>query len=148
MNERDACAMTVLYPDGRSEHVAVSRPRNLSELRRVVAPLLPDAAEIERVFVQSPRCGRKTTMAVDEMAVLKGLPCNQQATELYRATWIAEHPGETPDALPCIAGTAVLFEEPLGLRSTPRRPVNHHPVMVLEGSVVELADVDGDDPDC
>jgi hypothetical protein len=52
--------------------------------------------------------GAPADMFVDETGVLKGLPRNEAATAIYRANWLKQHPEQDPEALPHIAGTAVV----------------------------------------
>ena len=53
--------------------------------------------------------GRHTDMFVDEIGLLRGLPINPQATEIYRADAIARYPKINPNSLPIIVGPAVVF---------------------------------------
>lgn len=79
----------------------------LGEIHRVVKPYLDCA--VEHVLVLHN--GKAVDMFVDETGVIKGLPRNEQATEIYRRNWLTQHPGTDPETLPHIAGPAVLFED-------------------------------------
>ncbi len=68
-----------------------------------------DGAALEHVTVLWQ--DRRADMFVDEIGVLKDLPYNEEATAIYRANWLAQHPATEPEALPFIAGPAVLFDD-------------------------------------
>src|SRR5262245_31118206 len=50
-------------------------------------------------------------MFIDGIASMKELPRNELATSLYRANYLAKHPGTDPEKLPFICGPAILFDE-------------------------------------
>lgn len=78
------------------------------ELKAVVEPLL-DGAKMEHVVVLWK--GRRADMFVDEEGVQKRLLRNEEATAIYRASWMSRFPDSDPEDLPYIYGNAVLFEE-------------------------------------
>lgn len=43
--------------------------------------------------------------------MLDELSRNDEATTIYRAAYMAQHPDHDPEGLPYIAGTAVLFRD-------------------------------------
>ena len=53
--------------------------------------------------------GRAAAMFVDEDGHAKGLPRNEAATAIYRASWMARNPRDDPESLPWIAGDAAIF---------------------------------------
>ena len=60
--------------------------------------------------------GQRRDMFVSELGRLElltrgPLPRNDRATAIYRTNWLTRNPSTIPEALPWIAGVAVLFEE-------------------------------------
>lgn len=80
------------------------------QLRTVIEPLL-DGAPLEHVKVLWN--GKPADMFVDEMGHVRKqpLPRNDEATAIYRANWLKQHPECDPETLPIIVGTAILFEQ-------------------------------------
>lgn len=87
-----------------------SKEPTLAEIKEVVVPLLGDA-EMEHVYVLLD--GKPTDMFVDELGVVKHLPRNDEATAIYRASWMQWHLESDPETLPAIHGVAVVFEKPI-----------------------------------
>ena len=95
-----------VYPDEQ-------RGPGFLQLQRLIEPLLGDGEPLEHVSVLWN--DRHADMFVSELGhqaltTRPPLPINREATAIYRANWLKQHPGESPDALPTIAGTAILFE--------------------------------------
>lgn len=76
-------------------------------LKEIIQPLL-NGADLEHVSVLFK--DKPTDMFVDDVGLLKGLPRNDEATDIYRAFWMKHHPGHKPEDLSFIAGTAVVFD--------------------------------------
>ena len=53
--------------------------------------------------------GKPADMFVHEDGHGAGLPRNEAATTIYRASWLERHPSTDPESLPWIAGDAVVF---------------------------------------
>jgi hypothetical protein len=104
----------VLSVDGEAGANVVDLPEfpTRDELRLVVEPYLSGMA-MHHVRVLSPPRSKLSHESLDlfcgETAVLRRLPVNREATRLYRAAHLLFHPDDDPDALPHIAGPAVLF---------------------------------------
>ena len=99
--------LTIYWPDGTvdtAEHDMDEWP-GIAGLRAVLYPIF--GAYTEHVAVLHE--GRRADMFVDEDGHAKRLPRNEAATRIYRANWMAHHPDDDPEALPWIAGLAVLF---------------------------------------
>lgn len=80
------------------------------ELRAIVEPYLGGLTMIRmKALVR----GEPTDMFVDALAVSKGLPRNELATIVYRTACLVKHPHWELDVLPYVAGTAVLFDQPV-----------------------------------
>ena len=79
-----------------------------ANLKAVIKPLL-DGAGLEHVAVLWN--GGRRDMFVDECGQLKGLPRNDEATKVYRNNWLTQHPKTDPEAMPWIAGPAILFDD-------------------------------------
>lgn len=77
------------------------------QINELVKPLL-EGANLEHVTVLHN--GKRADMFVDEVGALKRLPVNAEATAIYRANWMQQHPGTDPNSLPEIYGTAILFD--------------------------------------
>lgn len=75
-------------------------------IKELMMPLL-DGAELEHVTVLFK--DEAADMFVDEISALKALPRNDDATAIYRANWLKQHPSCDPETLPAIYGTAILF---------------------------------------
>src|SRR5262245_12091051 len=71
---------------------------SLAALHAVVDPLLGDGAVMEHVTVLFD--GRRADMFVDEHGHGRGLPRNESATAIYRAAYLANHPGTDAEGLP------------------------------------------------
>jgi hypothetical protein len=82
------------------------------ELRSLVEPHL-GGARLMHVRVLCPLLGKWTDMFVDEMGALRRLPRNDTATRIYRNGFLSKRPDDDPEALPYIAGTAVVFLRPI-----------------------------------
>lgn len=78
----------------------------LAELRDVLEPILGGRPEHVAVLHE----GRRADMFVHEDGHGEGLPRNDAATAIYRASWMQRHPETNPNALPWIAGDAVIFD--------------------------------------
>lgn len=107
-------AVYVHRPDQPEPQIVNARmpPKpSLRDIKIVVLPLLDRGDGIPRNLehVSVLFEGQPTDMFVDEVGVNDGLPRNEQATAIYRTYWLQEHPGDDPESLPHIAGTAVLF---------------------------------------
>ena len=100
-------ALIILRADGNREDrdVDMAGDPGLAELRDVLEPIL--AGRPEHVAVLHD--GRRADMFVHEDGHGAGLPRNEAATEIYRASWLSRHPSDHPETLPWIAGTAVVF---------------------------------------
>jgi hypothetical protein len=80
------------------------------ELKRIIEPHLGRFTMIRmKVLVD----GEPRDMFVDALAVPKDLPRNERATAIYREHLLTKHPHLDSESLPYMAGTAVLFEEPV-----------------------------------
>jgi hypothetical protein len=84
------------------------------EIARVVRPLIDDATMM-RVPVTRAETGLAVDMFVDELAIIKDLPRNERATTIFREEYLLWHPFADPAKLRFIAGTAILFDEPVVL---------------------------------
>ena len=100
--------LIILRADGTREDRAVDMAGDpgLAELRDVLEPILAGRPEHVAVLHE----GRRTDMFVHEDGHGEGLPCNDAATAIYRASWMQRHPETNPNALPWIAGDAVIFD--------------------------------------
>lgn len=84
------------------------------KVRTIVASVIGADNYAERVTVFWEDAYRE--MYVDEMGVLKGLPLNVRATEIYRNNVLVHEPGQhDPEDMPWIAGDAVLFDRRISL---------------------------------
>lgn len=66
------------------------------------------------IFRPGHESGERHDMFVDGLSATASkpgypLPINKPATDIYRANWLAQHPGDDPEDLPAIHGPAVLF---------------------------------------
>lgn len=75
-------------------------------INKLVQPLI-GGGNIEHVAVLHD--GQRRDMFVDDEGHVKGLPRNDRATSIYRTNTMTREPGCDPEALPHIAGPAVLF---------------------------------------
>lgn len=82
------------------------------ELKEILTPLL-DGGRLEHVSVLFN--GKAADMFVDDIGVLKGLPRNDAATEIYRTNSMKWNPDQDPESLPAIHGPAVVFDKPVWL---------------------------------
>ena len=101
---------TIYRPDGTQERRAVDWPEEPSyaAIRDLVQPLVGNPMEHVNVLHQ----GVRADMFVDEMGHMRIHPGerNEDATTIYRANWLRQHPGTDPESLPWIVGTAVVFD--------------------------------------
>lgn len=81
---------------------------SLAELRALIQPLL-DGGRLEHVAVLWN--GKRADMFVDEFGLLKGLPRNDAATQVYRNNSLTQDPSQRPEGLSHIVGPAVLFDD-------------------------------------
>ena len=88
------------------QHADLAPEPTYFALRDIIKPLLNDA-DLEHVSVLFK--GERADMFVDEIGLMKGLPRNDAATDIYRANTLARHPNTAPESLSYIAGTAILF---------------------------------------
>lgn len=104
---------TILRADGSSEEHTVELPLapSLDQLRAIILPVLGKGNWPQRVAVLHN--ARRTDMFVDEDGLLRGLPRNEAATAIYRANWLAMHPGTEPESLAYVVGDVVLFSRPV-----------------------------------
>jgi len=109
---------SVIYPDGHTIRGEANLPTTpgpgLALLKRVVLPYLGEGEPMEHVSVLYN--GGRADMFVAEMGHMAlttrpPMPPNPVATSIYRAAWMAHHPGDNPSDLPEIAGPAVLFDK-------------------------------------
>ena len=80
------------------------------QLRELIEPVLGGPLEHVSVLWN----GERADMFVDELGHVElttrdPLPRNDEATAIYRANWLKQHPGTDPETLAWIAGTAILF---------------------------------------
>ncbi len=103
----------VVYdPDGaeRAGQARLDINPSVREVKQALSQFI--SGEIEHVTIMRPNSNDGAAdMFVDEMGVMKGLPRNEKATELYRAWWLYHHPHDDPESLPWIAGVAIVFDE-------------------------------------
>jgi len=112
---------TIYRPDGTEERGSVDWPQNpdLLVMRKFVGEIVDGPIEHVRVLastkVYAPTVSRADyrDMFVDEQSHLRRKPRNEAATEIYRGNWLRVHPDEPPEALPWIAGTAIVFDRPV-----------------------------------
>lgn len=99
---------TVIRADGAQSTSHIDWPQEPAYdlIQALLTPIL-DGGDPEHVLVKWN--GERTDMFVDEIGILKGLPRNDPATDIYRAYFLRQHPGEMPENLSHIRGTAVLF---------------------------------------
>ncbi len=106
---------TLFLPDGTEIDgvVDLDAEPSFQALDAFMRPFL-DGAELEHVTVWHE--GAYTDMFVDEIGLLKGLPRNDKATAIYRASWLThQDPDADPETLAFIAGPAVLFHRKVWL---------------------------------
>lgn len=104
---------SVFYSDGRQEHgvARMDEQPTLKQLQAVVDPYL-DGGDMEHVYVWNELApDHRGDMFVDEMGVHKGLKRNEHATWLYRAATMRADPSTDPESLPCVVGSAVVFDD-------------------------------------
>lgn len=107
-------AYTIFRPgheSGERHEVDLPEEPTYRRLENLIKPLL-DGGDLEHVTVLYE--GERHDMFIDELGATSlqpgyPLPVNRRATEIYRAAWLAQHPGDDPDDLPAIHGPAVLF---------------------------------------
>ncbi|QGY05566.1 hypothetical protein MMSR116_29465 [Methylobacterium mesophilicum SR1.6/6] len=99
--------LLILRCDGSRDDrvVDMTGDPGLAELRDVLEPIL--GGRLEHVAVLHE--GRRADMFVHEDGHGEGLPRNEAATAIYRASWLERHPADPPETLPWIAGPAVVF---------------------------------------
>ena len=100
--------LLILLADGTRQQCTVDMKGDpgFAELRDVLEPILTGRPEHVAVLHE----GRRTDMFVHENGHGEGLPRNEAATAIYRASWLEGHPQDEPESLPCIAGPAVIFD--------------------------------------
>lgn len=122
MTNKHATAYTIMRPDGSSERGSIEWPLELGydRIRSLIEPIVEgplkhvtvlDPAKVHCEIVD-PQTDRRD-MFVDELGHVRASgpkPRNEAATAIYRANWMRAHPGQDPETLPFIAGTAVLFD--------------------------------------
>ncbi|MEJ6847487.1 hypothetical protein V3589_14865 [Sinorhizobium fredii] len=90
-------------------------PRFWPRLREVVEAVVGDPCEHVNVFWAFPGDGTASyhDLFVNEMGQMRSLPRNELATRIYRNNVLTHDPLRfpTPEALPWIAGPAVLFRD-------------------------------------
>jgi hypothetical protein len=82
------------------------------ELFDLVEPHLGGASPMH-IRVLCPYTNVWTDMFIDNMAALKRLPRNEEATKIFRNGYLAKRPNDDPEKLPYIAGPAVVFLRPI-----------------------------------
>ena len=104
----------VIRADGSKTTSTTTLPQEptFEQIKAIVSPAL-DGEPLERVRVLVD--DRYTDMFVSELGhreltTRPPLPINADATRIYRANWLKQHPDDDPDSLPAIAGTALLFD--------------------------------------
>jgi len=107
-NPSPAVEYVAIHPSGREDRFIARLPirPTYNEIAKVVAPHFPNA-KFEHVSVLWDH--KPLDMFVDESSQIKGLPKNIRATKIYRNNWMQTHPAADPEALPDIAGLALLF---------------------------------------
>lgn len=104
---------TVIDVDGREtpgsiEAGDVGSREAYEAIRRLCKEHIAGDREHVRVFWK----GKYTSMFVDEMGRLQGMPLNSKATEIYRNNIRVHDPDNyAPALMPWIAGPAILFEQ-------------------------------------
>lgn len=103
-----ATSYEVLETNGRTtvHHFKWPAQPGLELIRKCLYRPL-NGAHFERVRVWHDQ--QYLDMFVDEEGMIKRLPVNDRATEIYRANAIAHIPNAIPSLLPRIFGAAVLF---------------------------------------
>ncbi len=99
---------TIIKADGSESEHTIDWPEEpgLAHLRALLTPIL-DGGRLEHVLVKWR--DQRTDMFVDEQFFEKNLPRNDKATDIYRSYFLSGHPGENPENLSHIRGTAILF---------------------------------------
>ncbi len=101
----------VLRADGSETISEIDWPADpgYHRIKDLIEPLL-DGAYLEHVTVLHN--GQRADMFVDELGHRKAppLPRNEAATAIYRAATLRRAPKTHPESLPCIVGTAILFD--------------------------------------
>lgn len=102
-------SIRIIKADGTEEVRDFAWPEapGYAAIRDLVEPILGQGRYLEHVTVLHE--GERTDMFVDDSGLTDGLPRNEKATAIYRANWLSQHPGCSPEALPFIAGDAILF---------------------------------------
>lgn len=100
--------MTILRPGKAAERSTVELPQEPGyfELQRIVEPHL-DGYRLERVAVLFE--GEPCDMFVGDESAVIPLDRNEEATAIYRANWLSQHPGCDPETIAAVYGPAVLF---------------------------------------
>ena len=94
-------------PEPEVSNADLPKEPGYARLREIMEPLL-DGAMLEHVSVLFE--DRRADMFVDEMGMIKELPRNDAATDIYRANWLKHHPDSNPDDSPAIYGAAIVFD--------------------------------------
>ena len=104
---------TIYKPDGTTEdhYMDLKEDPGYDVLARIVRPWL-DNAWLEHVSVLHD--GKQKDMFVDEEGLLKGLPYNKKATEIYHTMYRTQWPTDYAAAVQAgqlspIVGIAILF---------------------------------------
>ena len=99
----------IIRPEILSEEIVVDLPARpgYAELAPLIRQYLGESVTFEHVSVLHE--GRGRDMIVDEDGLSKGLQRNEAATSIYRTHWLRQHPGESPESIAYIVGTALLF---------------------------------------
>jgi hypothetical protein len=106
-----ATSYVVMMPDGLITDYCVELPKEPSWalLRSIVEPHLGGAL-MQPVCVLNPsKTDKFLSMFIDESALLKGLPRNEEASAYYHAAYLFDDPNVDIGKLPWVAGAAVLF---------------------------------------
>ncbi|WP_109512769.1 hypothetical protein [Pseudomonas ovata] len=98
----------IIRPDGTEETHAVDLPQNPApaDLNAVIIPFIGTSQSYERAAVLFE--GKRADMFVSEVSQF--LPPNPSATAIYRNNTLTAHPETSPESLPYVGGTVVLFK--------------------------------------
>jgi hypothetical protein len=98
---------TVYFPDGTKAERMTDIPRDpgYGLLKTLLKEFIPNHFEHVAVLHDDKRLD----MFVDEDGLMKKMPRNEAATEIFRTNWLKKYPKTPPEELSFIVGTAVLF---------------------------------------
>ena len=102
----------ILRADGTRETRTIElaeKPLRYAQIRVALRPLL-DIGDAYPEHVSVLHAGEPADMFVHEDGHSAGLPRNEAATAIYRASWLQLNPKDDPEDLPWIAGPAVIFD--------------------------------------